>query len=458
LCPSEHHSLLAHWDVLDASQRAGLAEQILQIDFEAIRREFGLQARSEQQVCDLSSLASLAESPEAVRLSDRTPELLAQAIQEGSRAIADGQVAMVLVAGGQGTRLGFDQPKGMYSIGPVSGRTLFQMHVDSLRGAMKKFGVSIPLLVMTGPSTDRPTREYFAKHANLGLNDQELMIFEQGTMPAIDAKTGRILMESTSSIALSPDGHGGIVRALAKTGWFERAEQRGITHLFYAQVDNPLVRACDPLLVGLHRLAKSQATTQVVEKRFATEKVGNVVKLEGKTQIIEYSDLPEQLAKQTNPDGSLKLWAGNIAVHVFDVDFLQRCGQSSQALPFHRAHKAVRYVDEFGNTHVPDKPNAIKLERFVFDLLPAASKSLVVESLASESFAPVKNATGSASDTPETCKAALVNLHRGWLRNAGVQVDDGCSVEIHPMWAWDEQEVRARIQQPASLHSDTFFT
>ena len=466
LCPSEHHYLFSHWDDLDESQRQGLYEQISQIDFEGLRREFssppgspvGSEEGLAQSVCGTSQLAYMAEPPEAVRLSERTPQLLAEANLEGSRAISAGEVAMVLVAGGQGTRLGFDQPKGMYSIGPVSGRTLFQMHVDSLRGAMKKFGVSIPLLIMTGPSTDGPTREYFAKRGNLGLSDQELMIFQQGTMPAVDAKTGRILMESTSSIALSPDGHGGIVRALAKTGWFESAEQRGIKHLFYAQVDNPLVRACDPLLIGLHRLAGSQATTQVVEKRFATEKVGNVVKLEGKTQIIEYSDLPEQVAMQTNPDGSLKLWAGNIAVHVFDVDFLQQCRHSAQALPFHRAHKTVGYVDAFGRTHVPEKPNAIKLERFVFDLLPAASKSLVVESLASESFAPVKNATGSASDTPETCKAALVDLHRRWLRSAGVELDEGCSVEIHPMWAWDEQEVQARFQQSARLQSDTFFT
>jgi UDP-N-acetylglucosamine/UDP-N-acetylgalactosamine diphosphorylase len=195
LCPSEHHYLLSHWDDLDESRRRGLYEQISQVDFEGLRREFGSLPGSEggtgteeglaQSVCGTSQSADLAEPPEAVRLSERTPQLLAEANLEGSRAISAGEVAMVLVAGGQGTRLGFDQPKGMYSIGPVSGRTLFQMHVDSLRGAMKKFGVSIPLLIMTGPSTDGPTREYFAKRGNLGLSDQELMIFQQGTMPAV---------------------------------------------------------------------------------------------------------------------------------------------------------------------------------------------------------------------------------------------------------------------------------
>ncbi|MFM7976568.1 MAG: UTP--glucose-1-phosphate uridylyltransferase, partial [Pirellula sp.] len=365
---------------------------------------------------------------------------------------------MVLVAGGQGTRLGFDQPKGMYAIGPISGRTLFQMHVDSLRAAMKRYGVSIPFLVMTGPSTDQPTREYFSLNANLGLSQDDLLIFQQGTMPAIDATTGRILMESRSSIALSPDGHGGIVRALAKSTWLEQAKSRGIRYLFYAQVDNPLVRACDPLLIGLHILKGSQATTQVVQKRFATEKVGNVVEVDGKTQIIEYSDLPEDVAKQTNPDGSLKLWAGNIAVHVFDIEFLNRSCQSRDALPFHRAHKAVPYVDDQGKECIPSGPNAIKLERFVFDLLPAADRALVVEARASEAFAPVKNAIGSPTDSPGTCKAALVDLHRRWLTDAGVKLDEGCLVEIHPNWAWDEHEVQTRLDKPTQIHADTYFT
>ncbi|MEK0424101.1 MAG: hypothetical protein RJB11_192 [Planctomycetota bacterium] len=454
LCGTEQLHLLAHWESLTQIQRQGLADQIAQIDFEGIGREMSLQ----QQVCDWRTLAQRAEPPEAARIAGMSHESLVEAIVQGQQAIASREVAMVLVAGGQGTRLGFELPKGMYPIGPLSGRTLFQMHVDSLRGAMRRFGVSIPLLVMTGPSTHEPTVRYFQENANLGLGPQELMIFEQGTMPAVDASTGRILMESPSSIALSPDGHGGILRALSKTGWLERAQDQGIKHLFYAQVDNPLVRACDPLLIGLHRLGQSQATTQVVEKRFATEKVGNVVKLDGKTQIIEYSDLPEEVAQQTNPDGSLRLWAGNIAVHVFDIEFLKRCSSSSNTLPFHRAHKSVPYVDQHGQEHTPLVPNAIKLERFVFDLLPAADRALVVEVLASEAFAPVKNAIGSPTDTPETCKAALVNLHRRWLANAGAEIDADCLVEIHPNWAWDEQEVQARLGKPIQIHADTYFT
>jgi UDP-N-acetylglucosamine/UDP-N-acetylgalactosamine diphosphorylase len=237
----------------------------------------------------------------------------------------------------------------------------------------------------------------------------------------------------------------------------EWAQGRGIEHFFYAQVDNPLVRACDPRLIGLHRLAGSQVTTQVVPKRFPTERVGNVVKVDGKTQIIEYSDLPEVVASQRNEDGTLKLWAGNIAVHVFDVSFLKSCVGSRDALPFHRAKKVVSYVDVHGELQQPAEPNAIKLERFVFDLLPAAERTLVVEVLPSESFAPVKNATGAATDTPEASRQAISGLHQRWLQEAGVEIHSGVQVEIHPMWAWDAAEVLERISEPVVLKTDTYF-
>jgi UDP-N-acetylglucosamine/UDP-N-acetylgalactosamine diphosphorylase len=364
---------------------------------------------------------------------------------------------MILVAGGQGSRLGFDQPKGMFPIGPISGRTLFEMHVDSLRAAMKRYRVSIPLLIMTSPATDAETRAYFHDNDRLGLKEDELFLFQQGTMPAIDATSGRILMESPHELALSPDGHGGIVAALMRSGGMEFAKSRGIEHFFYAQVDNPLVRACDPMLVGYHCLAESQMTTQVVRKRFARERVGNVVQVDGRTHIIEYSDLPDPIAEQCNPDGSLKLWAGNIAVHVFDLKFLERASSLADALPFHRARKAVAFVDEAGKRHHPSTPNAIKLERFVFDLLPAAERTLVVEGDPAHVFAPVKNADGAATDTPSSAKEAISRLHSEWLEQAGVAVAPGARVEIHPQWAWDAEEIRSKIQGPARIETDTYF-
>jgi UDP-N-acetylglucosamine/UDP-N-acetylgalactosamine diphosphorylase len=195
----------------------------------------------------------------------------------------------------------------------------------------------------------------------------------------------------------------------------------------------------------------------VVKKRFALEKVGNVVSIDGKIQIIEYSDLPAKFAEQTQEDGSLKLWAGNIAVHLFDVDFLQRVVQFADGLPFHRARKIVPFINSSGELVKPQQPNAIKFERFVFDLLPMADRSIVVEGNAREVFAPVKNANGAPTDTPDATRAALMALHRDWLRQSGCRVEDSVAVEIHPSWALDATEVRTRMTQPISLVSDTYF-
>lgn len=447
--------LLAFWSQLSETERGELSQQIASIDFEALAllHEHSSGATN----TDWSAISERAEPPIAIRLEDpSTEEANRQAWQLGCEAIQAGKVAMILVAGGQGTRLGFDQPKGMFQIGPLSRRSLFEMHVDSLKGMMRKHGISIPLFVMTSPATDAQTREYFASKSNLGLKPDELIVFCQGTMPAIDAATGKILLESRTNIALSPDGHGGIVHALEKHGCLSLARSRGIEHFFYAQVDNPLVTACDPLLVGHHIRSRSQMTTQVVQKRFATEKVGNVVQIDGRTQIIEYSDLPKHVAEQTNTDGTLKLWAGNIAIHVFDRSFLEIAATQESGLPFHRARKSVPYLNADGEFIKPAEPNAIKFERFVFDLLPLAARTIVIEGSPEEVFAPVKNADGSPTDTPTTARQALIAKHRRMLEQCGITVAPNVRVEINPNWALDVDELREKFQSPAAILVDTY--
>ncbi|MFN7290689.1 MAG: UTP--glucose-1-phosphate uridylyltransferase [Pirellula sp.] len=444
--------LIQFWDNLSDEKRLHLTQQIDSIDFELLNE---LASKKSQQV-NVVELAKKALPPKAIRLNCN-PEQAKAARAAGEDAIRNGRVGMVLVAGGQGTRLGFDLPKGMFSIGPLSHRTLFQMHVDSLRGAMKKYQCEIPLFIMTSPATDEDTRSYFTQNDNLGMPSHLLHIFQQGVMPAVDATSGKVLLESDSKIAVSPDGHGGIVDAMKKNGILASCKEKGIAHLFYAQVDNPLVTACDPLLIGHHLNSESEMTTQVVKKRFAKEKVGNVVAIDGKTQIIEYSDLPDEAAERRNPDGSLALWAGNIAVHVISCDFLQKCSEDASSLPFHIAHKAVPYINESGDRVKPTQPNACKFERFVFDLLPKASVALVVEGDAAEVFAPVKNADGAATDTPSSCRTSLSQRFKRWLAAANVETDESTVIEIHPMWALDVEDVKAKFSSPLKINVDTYF-
>lgn len=445
--------LLRHFSKLEPSERAALESQLSNIDFAQLRSLVA----GDDAGPNWAELAARAEPPPAIRMNDPKPKYLPEdAMAAGEKALRDGRLATIIVAGGQGTRLGFEHPKGMFPIGPLSGRTLIQMLADRLLAVMKRYRVSIPMYVMTSPATDAETREYFAANGRCGLAADQLIIFCQGTMPAVEAGTGKLLLESRSSLAVSPDGHGGLVSALEKNGCFADAAMRGIEHFFYAQVDNPLVQLCDPQLIGYHLLSASQVTTQVVRKRFAKEKVGNVVGLDGKVQIIEYSDLPDSAAEQKLPDGSLKLWAGNIAVHLFERQFLQAVVKDTESLAFHRAHKAVPFLNEALELVKPEKPNAIKFERFVFDLLPLADRSIVVEGDASEVFAPVKNADGAPVDTPEQSKAALCKLHRGWLEGAGATVSPEVKVEIHPEWALDAGEVRKKVGNGLKISSDTF--
>ena len=459
LRPAGQEHLLAFWDRLNANQRQNLAGEIAEIDFGLLKKLRSQRSESAAgDKADFAALAARAESPPAIRLDGQGPFSREQAIDRGEAALRAGEVGMILVAGGLGTRLGFDKPKGMFEIGPLSRRCLFEVIIDQLRGVSRRYGRPIPLYLMTSPATDAVTREFLAEHDHFGLAADELKIFCQATMWALDDRWEKILLESPDSLFLGPDGHGGMLQAFVKSGYLDDVRLRGIRHLFYGQVDNPLLTVCQPYLIGCHLLAGSQMTTQVARKRDPLERVGNVVGAAGRVHIIEYSDLHDEAARQTNPDGSLKLWAGNLAVHVFDVDFLTAAASDPDALPFHIARKKVPYLNERGEKVEPEKPNAIRFERFIFDLLPRANNALVVEADPAEAFAPVKNADGEKTDTKATAQAAMVALHRRWLAEAGMQVAAGVRVEINPLWALDPPEIASKLKAGTRIERDTYFS
>jgi UDP-N-acetylglucosamine/UDP-N-acetylgalactosamine diphosphorylase len=462
LAPIGQEHLLAFWDRLAAEERERFAEQLDAIDpelFRELRAEFQQhEASGGDEKSKWAALAARAEPPPAMRLDGSGVRFT----QEGARAAGSellraGQVGMILVAGGLGTRLGFDQPKGMFPLGPLSRRTLFQIVLEQLQAVARRYGVRIPLYVMTSPATDETTQRFLTEHKWFGLPTQDVRIFCQATMWAVDDRFERILLEAPSSLFVGPDGHGGMLAALAKSGCLADAQRRGIDHFFYGQIDNPLLQVCDEMFLGSHVLAGSQVTTQVVQKRWPQERVGNVVSIDGKVQVIEYSDLPPDAAARTNADGSLALWAGNLAVHAFDVDFLARAARQRNALPFHYAKKKVACLDVSGRTVEPDRPNAIRFERFIFDLLPLAEHALVVEVEPAEAFAPVKNSDDEPTDHPQAAKRAMMALARRRLREAGVQIADDMPVEINPLWASSAEEIRKKIKPGMIVQEPTYF-
>jgi UDP-N-acetylglucosamine/UDP-N-acetylgalactosamine diphosphorylase len=222
-------------------------------------------------------------------------------------------------------------------------------------------------------------------------------------------------------------------------------------------VDNPLIRIGSPEFLGYHLLSGSELTSQVIRKRSPGDKVGNIVEVDGPLHVIEYSDLPESVGKQTNPDGSLKIWAGSIAVHVFNVALLDRASQSATSLPFHYARKKVPFVDvQSGERIKPDKENAIKFERFIFDLLPSAKNAVVVEVDPPNHYAPLKNAPGSPSDSPETVKRDISAMHMAWLRQAGIAVQEGMPVEISPLFADSPDAITEKFEKGKKLEHPVY--
>lgn len=476
LAPFGQEHLLAFWDQLNAGQQQVLAEQIRDVDFALVQRLVeayvlgtrGTAGAHEQPdltpavACSLPAespalLAARAVGPPAVRLdgsgSRHSPD---EARRKGIDGWSSGKLGVILVAGGQGTRLGFDHPKGLYPIGPVSGCSLLQILCEKVLAAERRYGIELPLYIMTSRATHDETCAFLQQHGWFGLVPERVVIFRQASLPAVDAQTGRVLLESPHSLALAPDGHGGLLRALAASGALQDMRDRGLERLFYMQVDNPLVTLGEPLFLGWHLLAESELSTQVVAKQAPEDRVGNVVLVDGCVQIIEYSDLPADAAARRHPDGSLVLWAGNIAVHFFEVPLLARFSSPQCMLPFHVARKKVPYIDASGKQVQPQHENACKFEQFIFDLLPHACNALVVEVNAEEAFAPLKNAPGSARDAPEHVRERMVRLHRRWLQTAGVQVASGAKVEISPLAALSADDLAGRLPRDWQIDSDTY--
>jgi UDP-N-acetylglucosamine/UDP-N-acetylgalactosamine diphosphorylase len=380
----------------------------------------------------------------------------------GMQAFRRGEVAFLVVAGGQGTRLGFDYPKGMFPIGPVSKKPLFQVHAEKVLALRRRFGAAIVFLIMTSPATDAATREFFGQHQNFGLPEKDVWYFCQGTMPALDLATGRLLLEGPGRLCLSPNGHGGTVTGLADSGFLDRLEEHGVRTISYFQVDNPLTNLADYLFLGRHLAEDAEVSSKVLPKTGPLEKVGNFLLIDGRCSMIEYSDLPPTWAHETDERGQLTFWAGNPAIHLFDVAFLRKITQHADRLPWHLAKKKVAHLHESGEIVTPTSENALKFERFIFDVLPHAERWTVLATPRHEEFAPVKNKDEDQVDCPATARQMMNNLAAQWLRQARVEVpvdaqgNATINLEISPLYALDAEELRSKVKGISRIEKDTY--
>lgn len=440
--------VLGYLDELDATEQARLLDQAASIDLKELESLIAEHVKSKQS--SQMSLDDLLPAP-YMKLPENGGDSARwkAAYEAGAAAIAAGRVAAFTVAGGQGTRLGYDGPKGTYPVTSVTKKTLFQVFAEKIARSGKRYGATIPWFILTSEINNYATIEAFEQSDFFGLDRESVHFIVQGLVPAVDYQ-GKILMAGKSKIAMTPDGHGGSLRALVRSGAVAKMAAKGVDCVSYFQVDNPLVNCIDPAFIGFHVLEKSELSSKMVPKAYAREKVGIFCMQDNTMKVVEYSDMPESMQDEQDASGNIRFNAGNIAIHLFDRDFIARVGDSESTvrLPFHRADKKIPYLDANGQVVKPDTANGVKFELFVFDALPLAKNPVIIEASRKEEFSPVKNAEG--VDSPRSCREDQLRMFVRWLKAAGetIETDETglptINFEISPLFAVDETDFVSR--------------
>ena len=420
------------FDSLSEEEKKNLLAQLEQVDLGELNTlldELVFKTQTAESGIDFSKLSPAPFTP--LPEDKASDPIWKEAKEIGEAAIRAGRLAAFVVAGGQGTRLGFNAPKGLYKVSPVKQKSLFQIFAEKILSAQRKYGVKIPWLVMTSHINNDATRAFFEENNFFGLDKNDVIFFKQGLMPAVD-KNGKIILEQKGKIAMTPDGHGGCLRGMCRSGAIDELKRRGVDCISYFQVDNPLVNIIDPYFLGFHIKGGSDMSSKMIPKAYPLEKVGHFCLLDGKTCVVEYSDLPKEYQERLDKNGQLEFRAGSVAIHILDRNFVEKLGGSSGGakLPFHRADKKIPFVDDSGTQVKPDKPNGIKFEMFVFDALPMAKNQVIIEGARGDEFSPGKNAEG--VDSPATCKNDQKKQSARWLKAAGENIETypDCGHEI----------------------------
>ena len=399
---SQEH-LLDEYEKLDGTKQKQLLDQIEHIDFELIN---SLYSNTKKEVDVQESKISPIEYLDKDKLNGYY-----KSFQEtGEKAIRAGKLAAVTMAGGQGTRLGHNGPKGTFDIGLDSHKSLFELLSDSLKTQGKKYDVTIPWFIMTSEENNEQTIEFFAKHRFFGYEkDKNIFFFKQGELPMVDTE-GKILIGENGLIKEAADGHGGIYEALVKNGMTKKMRELGVEWIFIGGVDNCLVKMVDPVLMGIAIQKHVTAAGKSVVKANPHEKVGAFCKKNGRPSVVEYSEITDEMAEATDENGELLYGESHILCNLFNISAIERMG--SQPLPYHSAFKKATYIDKDGNKVVPDKPNAFKFEAFLFDAFGEVDDMAILRVKREEEFAPVKNADSAGVDCPSTARELYNNFYK----------------------------------------------
>jgi len=447
---NRQHYILRHYHGLSPEKKKSFLRDLHGLDLKLVfdlHKKFSAEGgigRPFQEICP-APIVNIPRTPPEIGAREEANRL-------GERLIRGNQVAILIVAGGQGSRLGFEGPKGKFPITPVKKKSLFQLFVETAKAISLRYEALIPLLIMTSQENRQESQQFFEFHNFFGLNGDTVYFFEQEMLPTLTPE-GQLILADDTHLLVNPDGHGGSLKALYESGLLENLIQQGFTELFYSQVDNPLVRIADPVFIGHHKREGAEISTKVVRRREPEEKVGIYGAVNGKPAIVEYSDFHPEEYRALDGQGNIRHWAGNIAVHMISLSFIRRLNLHGFALPYHRAVKDVEALGLDGKrATIP----SWKFETFVFDSIPFASKTCCLEVIREEEFSPVKNQKG--NDSPDTARAAMNRLHRSWLQEAGAVLAPEARVEISPLYALDKEELIRKLKgQKLFVHEDRYF-
>ena len=381
--------LLEHMQALSAEEQLAFAEHLAQLDL-SVLDENGTEAkRGEFAPLDAVTMEQIAQNR-------------SRYTETGLEAIRRGKVGAVLLAGGQGSRLGFKKPKGMFQIGIDRKLSIFECLIRNLTEVTQAAGAWVPLFVMTSVDNGKDTRDFFEEHDYFGYSRDYVWFFAQEQLPTVDTD-GRLMLSGRGTVSTAPNGNGGWYASMEKTGMLEIVRSKKIEWLNVFAVDNVLQKMADPCFVGAVIESGRVSGAKVVAKAAPDEKVGVICLEDGKPSIVEYYEMTEAMRTQRTPDGRLAYNYGVILNYLFRVDKLD--ATLHVHLPLHRAFKAIPYMNAQGEHISPEQPNAYKFETLALDMVRLQDDCLVFEVDRKREFAPVKNKTG--VDSVDTARELL---------------------------------------------------
>lgn len=397
---NNQQDILRFYNIIDNENKEKFLDKLLSINFEQINNLYKKVLSEEKIKASKISPIEFIDKYEIDKEEFKEYELI------GEKIIKQGKYAVVTMAGGQGSRLGHNGPKGTFDFGLESHKSIFEVLCDSLKEAYNKYGTYINWYIMTSKQNNDETIAFFEENNYFNYNKENISFFKQGELPVLDEQ-GKLMLDKNENINEAADGHGGIFTSMRDNEVINNMKKKGIEWIFIGPVDNVLVKMADPIFIGICKKKNVLAGGKSIVKAYPEEKVGVFCKKDGRPGVIEYTEISEEMANSRDKNGQLLYGESHINCNIFNIDIVDEL--SKDKLPYHYAHKKIEYLDENKNIIIPKEPNSYKFEAFIFDAFQQLDDMAILRVKREEEFAPIKNAEG--NDSPQTAIKLYKNFY-----------------------------------------------